>query len=176
MAQTLMGHGGFSQYRFRFKLRDSPHCACDPAKIQDVLLVLEDCDMFLRKRAALEAGIGVQIVRRNFTEILEEAIKREKFFDFCDTVVKRFSRTNKQARNRRACMKRLMEVSETSETCKDRTTWKFIVSEGFLRNRPCLSECEKKMKTRDKIFNQDTSAGRAARRRRADARAADSSD
>ncbi|GBP97951.1 hypothetical protein EVAR_82185_1 [Eumeta japonica] len=48
LAQTLTGHGGFSQYLHRFKLKDSPYCACDPAKIQDVLHVLEECPMFLR--------------------------------------------------------------------------------------------------------------------------------
>ncbi|GBP00885.1 Retrovirus-related Pol polyprotein from type-1 retrotransposable element R1 [Eumeta japonica] len=46
LAQTLTGHGGFSQYLHRFKLKDSPYCACDPAKIQDVLHVLEECPMF----------------------------------------------------------------------------------------------------------------------------------
>ncbi|GBP98428.1 hypothetical protein EVAR_9222_1 [Eumeta japonica] len=80
MAQTLTGHGGFAQYLFRFKLRDSPHCACDPAKIQDVLHVLEDCDMFLRERAALEAEIGVAVSRRHFPEILDDARKKKKFF------------------------------------------------------------------------------------------------
>ncbi|GBP24118.1 Probable RNA-directed DNA polymerase from transposon BS [Eumeta japonica] len=73
MAQIVTGHGGFAQYMFRFKLRDSPHCACNPAKIQDVLHVLEDCDMFLRERAALEAGTGVAISRRHFPEILGNA-------------------------------------------------------------------------------------------------------
>ncbi|GBP82537.1 hypothetical protein EVAR_91662_1 [Eumeta japonica] len=33
VAQTLTGHGGFARYLFRFK-RDSPYCACDPAKIR----------------------------------------------------------------------------------------------------------------------------------------------
>ncbi|GBP98225.1 Putative 115 kDa protein in type-1 retrotransposable element R1DM [Eumeta japonica] len=46
LAQTLTGHGGFSQYLHRFKLKDSPYCACDPAKIQDVLHVLEECQCF----------------------------------------------------------------------------------------------------------------------------------
>ncbi|GBP85096.1 hypothetical protein EVAR_51215_1 [Eumeta japonica] len=59
LAQTLTGHGGFSQYLHRFKLKDSPYCACDPAKIQDVLHVLEECPMFLRERVALETEIGV---------------------------------------------------------------------------------------------------------------------
>ncbi|GBP66747.1 hypothetical protein EVAR_28614_1 [Eumeta japonica] len=34
-------------------------------------------------------------------------------------------------RNRRAYMKRLMDVSEAREICKDRTMWKFVVS-GYL--------------------------------------------
>ncbi|GBP17603.1 hypothetical protein EVAR_12310_1 [Eumeta japonica] len=75
-------HGGFSQYLFRFKLRYSPHCACDPAKIQDVLHVLEDCDMFLRERAALEVEIDVLIVRQNFPGILEDITKEAKVSRF----------------------------------------------------------------------------------------------
>ncbi|GBP34173.1 hypothetical protein EVAR_30725_1 [Eumeta japonica] len=74
-AQTLTSHGGFAQYLFRFKLRHSPHCACDPAKTQDVLHVLEDCNMFLRERAALEAEIDVQVSGRHFPEILGDASK-----------------------------------------------------------------------------------------------------
>ncbi|GBP47888.1 hypothetical protein EVAR_33605_1 [Eumeta japonica] len=50
MAQILTGHGGFALYLYRFKLRDSPYCACDPSKIQDVLYVLEVCDMFVSVR------------------------------------------------------------------------------------------------------------------------------
>ncbi|GBP86162.1 hypothetical protein EVAR_57866_1 [Eumeta japonica] len=34
--------------RTRLKLKDSPYCACDPAKMQDVLHVLEKRPMFLR--------------------------------------------------------------------------------------------------------------------------------
>ncbi|GBP66738.1 hypothetical protein EVAR_50117_1 [Eumeta japonica] len=33
LALTLTGHGGFSQYLFRFKLKDSLYCACNPTKI-----------------------------------------------------------------------------------------------------------------------------------------------
>ncbi|GBP91972.1 Putative 115 kDa protein in type-1 retrotransposable element R1DM [Eumeta japonica] len=74
VAQTLTGHGGFAQYLFR--LRDSPYYACDPVKIQNVLHVLEDCDMFLRERAALEAEFGVQTSGRHFLEILGDAHRR----------------------------------------------------------------------------------------------------
>ncbi|GBP60081.1 hypothetical protein EVAR_7074_1 [Eumeta japonica] len=73
---TLMGYGGFAQYLYRFKLQDSPYCAYDPAKIKDVLHVLEVCDMFHRERVVLEAETDIWIARRNFPEITEEAVKR----------------------------------------------------------------------------------------------------
>ncbi|GBP38969.1 hypothetical protein EVAR_95588_1 [Eumeta japonica] len=44
--------------------------------IVDVLHVLEDCDMFLREHAALEAEFGVRISGRHFPEILDDAHKK----------------------------------------------------------------------------------------------------
>ncbi|GBP13004.1 hypothetical protein EVAR_79338_1 [Eumeta japonica] len=61
LAQTLTGHGGFAQYLNRFRLNDSPYCACAPDKIQDVLHVLEECPIFGRERAETEAGAGVVV-------------------------------------------------------------------------------------------------------------------
>ncbi|GBP78285.1 hypothetical protein EVAR_57131_1 [Eumeta japonica] len=87
VAQTLTNHGGFARYLYGFKVRVSSYCACDPAKIQDVQHVLEDCDMFHRERELLEAGIDVRIARRNFPEILEDAGKRERFLTSCGMVV-----------------------------------------------------------------------------------------
>ncbi|GBP26930.1 hypothetical protein EVAR_95716_1 [Eumeta japonica] len=62
---------------FRSKLRDSLYCACDPAKIQDMLDVLEDCDIFHQERVALETGINVRIARRHFPEIIEYTDSKE---------------------------------------------------------------------------------------------------
>ncbi|GBP03294.1 hypothetical protein EVAR_2698_1 [Eumeta japonica] len=56
VAQTLTGYGGFVNYLYRFKLRDSPHCACDPTEIQDVLHVLENCDIFHREHVRWKRG------------------------------------------------------------------------------------------------------------------------
>ncbi|GBP36110.1 hypothetical protein EVAR_93803_1 [Eumeta japonica] len=95
LAQTLTGHGGFSQYLHRFKLKDSPYCACDPAKIQDVLHVLEECPMFLRERVALETEIGVIVGRGEFPTIVEDDHKRAKFFNYCCKVVERCSKLNR---------------------------------------------------------------------------------
>ncbi|GBP71963.1 hypothetical protein EVAR_45277_1 [Eumeta japonica] len=78
LAQTLTGHGGFSQYLHRFKLKDSPYCACDPTKIR-TCCTLEECPMFLRERVALETEIGVIVGRREFPTIVEDDHKRAKF-------------------------------------------------------------------------------------------------
>ncbi|GBP42220.1 hypothetical protein EVAR_29817_1 [Eumeta japonica] len=72
----------------RFKLKDSPYCACDPAKIQDVLHVFEESPMFYRDRVALEAEIGVIVGRRNFPAIMDDNKSREKFIRFCDTATR----------------------------------------------------------------------------------------
>ncbi|GBP43348.1 hypothetical protein EVAR_34264_1 [Eumeta japonica] len=89
MAQTFTGHGGFVQYLFNFKLRGSPHCACDPVKIQYVQHVLKERNMFLRELVALEAEIDVRVARRHFPEIMEDKSKREKSLKFCSMVVER---------------------------------------------------------------------------------------
>ncbi|GBP60304.1 hypothetical protein EVAR_26716_1 [Eumeta japonica] len=82
MAQTLTGHGGFAQYLHRFKLKDSPYCACDPAEIQDVLHVLTECPMFLWERVALEMEIGVTVGKREFPTIIDDDKIRERFSKF----------------------------------------------------------------------------------------------
>ncbi|GBP47144.1 hypothetical protein EVAR_36969_1 [Eumeta japonica] len=82
VAQTLTGHGGFTQHLFRFKLQGSLYCVCDSAKIQDAQHVIEDCNMFHRKRMTLEAGINVQISRRHFPEIMGDKVKIDKFLKF----------------------------------------------------------------------------------------------
>ncbi|GBP57851.1 hypothetical protein EVAR_41521_1 [Eumeta japonica] len=49
-----------------------PHCGCYPAKIQDVLHVLEDRDMFLRERVAVNAETDLRVTRQHFPELMED--------------------------------------------------------------------------------------------------------
>ncbi|GBP85084.1 hypothetical protein EVAR_51203_1 [Eumeta japonica] len=93
LAQTLTGHGGFSQYLHRFKLKDSPYCACDPAKIQDVLHVLEECQCFC---GACGTGNGDwRHCREEFPAIVEDDQKRAKFLSYCCKVTERTSKLNR---------------------------------------------------------------------------------
>ncbi|GBP90798.1 Putative 115 kDa protein in type-1 retrotransposable element R1DM [Eumeta japonica] len=62
------GHSEGAHYLHRFKLKNSPYCACDHDKIQDVLHVLEECPIFLRERVALETEIGVIVGKGNFQQ------------------------------------------------------------------------------------------------------------
>ncbi|GBP15282.1 hypothetical protein EVAR_92276_1 [Eumeta japonica] len=54
-----------------FKLKDSPYCTCDPAKEQNILHALEECNIFTRERADVEMKIDRRVKRQNFPEILE---------------------------------------------------------------------------------------------------------
>ncbi|GBP12631.1 hypothetical protein EVAR_10286_1 [Eumeta japonica] len=90
-----MEHDRFAQYLHKFRLKDTPYYACDPAKIQDVLHVLEECQMFLRDRVALEAEMGVVVGRRNFPEIVKESTNRDKFL----RIVTKLSEYTKEARD-----------------------------------------------------------------------------
>ncbi|GBP06933.1 hypothetical protein EVAR_4378_1 [Eumeta japonica] len=80
LAQTLTGHGRVAQYLLRFKLKDSPYCACDHTKIQDVLHLLKECDIFLREHAALKVELDVRVAMRHFLKIMENAEDRRKFY------------------------------------------------------------------------------------------------
>ncbi|GBP22504.1 Tigger transposable element-derived protein 6 [Eumeta japonica] len=83
----------FPRMEQAFKLKDL-YCACDLAKTQDVLHVLEECDMFLWGRTVLEAEIGVRIARRHFPEILKDTAKIIKLLEFCSLLVKRCRNLN----------------------------------------------------------------------------------
>ncbi|GBP43535.1 Retrovirus-related Pol polyprotein from type-1 retrotransposable element R1 [Eumeta japonica] len=77
LAQTFMGHGEFAQYLHRFKLPNSPYCACAPDRIQDLLHVLEECPIFLKERAESEVDTSVRILRDNFPDLLSKDEKRK---------------------------------------------------------------------------------------------------
>ncbi|GBP86458.1 hypothetical protein EVAR_67498_1 [Eumeta japonica] len=86
--QTLRGHGGFAHYQLRFKLKDSPYCACDPAPHNifcslelDILHALEECYMlFMRGHADLEIEINSRVKRQNFPEIFENSFSSDRVF------------------------------------------------------------------------------------------------
>ncbi|GBP56310.1 Glutathione S-transferase 2 [Eumeta japonica] len=54
---------------------------------QDVLHVLEECHIFLRERAALEAEIDITVGRQKFPEIMENLVERKKILSYCGTVI-----------------------------------------------------------------------------------------
>ncbi|GBP14930.1 hypothetical protein EVAR_75502_1 [Eumeta japonica] len=51
----------FGQYLNSFKLKSPPFCPFDPEKMQDILLVIEECNMFIKERAGVEQEIEGQM-------------------------------------------------------------------------------------------------------------------
>ncbi|GBP90788.1 Putative 115 kDa protein in type-1 retrotransposable element R1DM [Eumeta japonica] len=115
LAQTLTGHGGFAQYLHRFKLASSPYCACAPDKTQDLLHVLEECPIFLKERAETEVGIGVQILRENFPDLLNDDEKRK-----CSSLSARVVRRVGRKTGRR----RILILTVKGQNGCDSTLWR----------------------------------------------------
>ncbi|GBP41776.1 hypothetical protein EVAR_26898_1 [Eumeta japonica] len=94
MVQTFTRHDRFAQYLHRFKLKDSPYCAFDPAKIQDVLNVLEEYQNFSSRSCGTGSGNRRRFRETIFLEIMEDGNRRVKFLRFCDKVVNPCTRLN----------------------------------------------------------------------------------
>ncbi|GBP27910.1 hypothetical protein EVAR_14101_1 [Eumeta japonica] len=77
---------GFAQFLHRFKLANSPYCACASDRIQNLLHVLEECPIFLKERAETEVGTGVRILRENFLDLLSKDENSKMFIGFCEEV------------------------------------------------------------------------------------------
>ncbi|GBP92257.1 hypothetical protein EVAR_68218_1 [Eumeta japonica] len=79
--RVLKGHGGFAHYLYRFKLKDSPYCACDPAKEEDGLHTFEECHIFMRECEDLE--IAIDRGGGTSPEILESSTKGRHSLYLC---------------------------------------------------------------------------------------------
>ncbi|XP_063835567.1 uncharacterized protein LOC135084759 [Ostrinia nubilalis] len=70
LTQILTGHGGFSQYLNRFKCRDNPSCACDPAREETVVHLLTECPIHNRERFDLENRLDLTVNKENLHTLL----------------------------------------------------------------------------------------------------------
>lgn len=82
--QALTGHGGIAEYLYRFKLKDSPGCECDPNVPETVWHVLIDCPRFMASRQDLEIQIDRKLVVSDLHNILADPDSRPHFLSFAD--------------------------------------------------------------------------------------------
>ncbi|CAF4950830.1 unnamed protein product [Pieris macdunnoughi] len=83
LTQILTGHGGFSAYLHRFKLKESPECVCGHAE-EDVPHILFDCLVHLYNRMKLEKQINVErIDKSNIALEIANKEKRDIIIKYC---------------------------------------------------------------------------------------------
>lgn len=95
IVQTLTGHGGFGQYLYRFKCKESPVCDCDDETEESVLHILIDCPKFAVKRMDLELSIGIRLSKDSLPAIIasKNANRLLKFFEEVTSKVKMKNKT-----------------------------------------------------------------------------------
>lgn len=93
--QVLTGHGGFAAYLHRFKIKNSPACACDPDIAETVIHNLIDFPRFDSTRYDLECVTGVKIGLDTLPTLMLNVEHRNAFLDFLGDVAKRAGQRNK---------------------------------------------------------------------------------
>ncbi|XP_045450167.1 uncharacterized protein LOC123658921 [Melitaea cinxia] len=86
VTQVLTGHGGFSEYLYRFKCKESPSCVCDPECSESVLHVLLDYPALAYERLRVECQLGIKLRKNILPKLLEEENSRKLFLQFCKEI------------------------------------------------------------------------------------------
>lgn len=98
LTQILTGHGGFAQYLHRFKCRENPSCACDPAVEQTVPHLLVECPIYNRLRYDFENSVNEEIAVDKLKEFISRVDIREKFILYCENICNKVVNSNKTTR------------------------------------------------------------------------------
>lgn len=86
LAQIFTGHGGFSQYLHRFKLKASPECICDAEKDESIIHLIVECPVYMYKREMLKIEFKRDINQQTLYEWIVDEESRYKFLKFCEFV------------------------------------------------------------------------------------------
>ncbi|XP_050558906.1 uncharacterized protein LOC126912164 [Spodoptera frugiperda] len=94
--QLFTGHGGFSEYLYRFKLRGNPSCPCDSTVEETVPHVIFACPVYARARHEVEQRLeGEKFVPQDIHKHIKKAKTRNVVLDFCKHVVSQVIAKNK---------------------------------------------------------------------------------
>ncbi|XP_064072811.1 uncharacterized protein LOC113403591 [Vanessa tameamea] len=88
LTQMLTGHGGFSDYLFRFKCRESPSCLCDPQAVESTLHCLLECPIHQNDRFNLEQKTGVKLDKSNLPDLIDNKEHSTDFMRYCEKICK----------------------------------------------------------------------------------------
>ncbi|XP_072948186.1 uncharacterized protein [Epargyreus clarus] len=114
--QALTGHGGMGEYLYRFKLKDSPGCECDPNTSETVWHVILECPRFLAIRTETESIIGAKLEKPILSDIMGKEKERKCFLEYLDSifrvVAKRNSTLSQAASQPTTTLSRTLEINE----------------------------------------------------------------
>ncbi|XP_049883069.1 uncharacterized protein LOC126378732 [Pectinophora gossypiella] len=96
LTQALTGHGGFSEYLNRFKCKESPSCICEPGVEETIVHLLFECPTNGPLRHDVEQMLETTLCRERANEIMADKTRRATFIKYCQTVVNRAIKRNKE--------------------------------------------------------------------------------
>lgn len=95
VTQVLTGHGGFSEYLYRFKCKENPSCICEPGVDETVVHILLECPVFSLKRYEAEQVLNLKLTAENLNKIICNPDLRDVFTKYCTEIVSKVINRNK---------------------------------------------------------------------------------
>ncbi|KAJ0182276.1 hypothetical protein K1T71_001645 [Dendrolimus kikuchii] len=91
--QIFTGHGGFSEYLNRFKLKEDPSCVCEPGVPETPLHIVFECPLFAVERNNAEITLRTEIKKENVQELLSKKLL-EGFMSFATKIARKAVKRN----------------------------------------------------------------------------------
>ncbi|KAJ0169139.1 hypothetical protein K1T71_014947 [Dendrolimus kikuchii] len=92
--QIFTGHGGFSGYLARFKLKEDPSCPCEPGTSETPLHALFECPLHVKERNNLASTLDLNVTQENVQELMRKG-KIEHFIRYAVKIVGKVNKRNK---------------------------------------------------------------------------------
>lgn len=86
LTQIMTGHGGFSAYLYRFKLKDKPECKCGMGDDETVQHLLFECQIYEGIRCGLETAIKMKVTEATLAGIIADKETRPYLIEYCTRV------------------------------------------------------------------------------------------
>lgn len=91
----LTGHGGFSDYLYRFKVKDNPSCIYASNVPETLAHILFTCPITELKRLELALEIEIDVTAENASTMIQDKNKRDKIIRYGKKIVTKIITRNK---------------------------------------------------------------------------------
>lgn len=92
--QAFTGHGGMAEYLYRFRLKISPECECDPDTSESTWHIILECPRFAAARTELEFQLNTALEKSVLSRVVSNDGMRPHFLKFVENCIRIAAKRN----------------------------------------------------------------------------------